>query len=109
MKKIVIGMLSLVFFVLLNGCSRNTEDPQFRISNKQSNKVMVKIQTSGSEKSSINKVEPGQTTEYQTVTVGNITATSVTQNESISFLAVKNTHYTIVISTGKPPSLHVDQ
>jgi len=109
MKKIVIGMLSIIFFVLINGCSRNAEEPQFRISNKQSEKVSVKIQTPGSSNFIINEVEPGQTTEYQAASLGNITATSVTQNESISFLAAKNTNYTIIISTGKPPSLHVDQ
>ncbi len=108
MKKIFIGILSLVFFVFINGCSRNT-DPQFRIRNEQVNKVNMNIQTSGSNQISINNVKPGQTTAYQTVSEGNITATDVIQNESVSFLAAKNTHYTIIISTGKPPSVHVDQ
>lgn len=108
MKKIFIGILSLIFFVFINGCSRNT-DTQIRIKNDQLNKVNVNVQTSGSSKFSINEVEPGQTTAYQTVPEGNITATTVIQNESVSFLATKNTHYTIVISTGKPPSVHVDQ
>ena len=108
MKKIFIGILSLIFFVFINGCSRNT-DTQIRIRNDQLNKVNVNVQTSGSSKFSVNEVEPGQTTAYQTVSEGNITATTVIQNESVSFLAAKNTHYTIVISTGKPPSVHVDQ
>ena len=108
MKKIFIGILSLVFFLIINGCSRNT-DPQFRIRNEQSNKVNVKIQTSESNKFSINEVEPGQTTEYQSAPEGNITAVAVIQNESVSFIAAKNTKYTIVISAGKPPSLNVDQ
>jgi hypothetical protein len=72
------------------------------------NNVNVNIQTSGSNKFSINNIEPGQTTAYQTVSEGNITATAVIQNESVSFLASKNTQYTIVISTGKPPTVHVD-
>ena len=108
MKKIFIGILSLVFFVFINGCSSNT-DPQFRIKNEQVSKVNVKIQTSGNNKFSIKDVEPGQTTEYQKVSEGNITATAVIQNESVSFLAEKNTQYTIVISIGKAPSVHVDQ
>ncbi|MCK9209360.1 MAG: hypothetical protein M0P61_00855 [Ignavibacteriaceae bacterium] len=108
MKKILIGVLGLIFFVLINGCSRNA-DPQFRISNKQAEKVNVKIQTAAGSKFTINDIEPRQTTSYQTAAVGNITATAVIQNESISFLAAKNTNYTIVISTGKPPSVHVDQ
>ncbi|MCX6150331.1 MAG: hypothetical protein NTX22_07420 [Ignavibacteriales bacterium] len=69
----------------------------------------MNIQTSGSNKFSIDDIEPGQTTEYQTAPEGNITATAVFQNESVSFLAAKNTHYTIVISTGKPPLLRIDQ
>jgi len=107
-KKLFIGILSIVFFVFIYGCSRNT-DTQVRIQNEQMNKVNVKIQTAGGSKFSINDIEPGQTTEYQTVSVGNITVTSVIQNESLSFLAAKNTRYTIVISTGKPPVLRTDK
>ncbi len=108
MKNIYIVILSLAVFVFVNGCSRNV-DPQFRIRNEQLNKVSVKIQTSGNSTLSTSYVESGQTTSYQTASVGNITATSVNQNESVSFVAAKNAHYTIIISTGKPPSLHVDQ
>ena len=108
MKKIIISILSLIFFVFSNGCSHNT-DPQIRIRNEQLNKVNVKIQISGSNKLSINDIVPGQITEYQTASEGNISAVNVIQNESVSFLAAKNTHYTIVISIGKPPSVQVDQ
>jgi hypothetical protein len=108
MKSIIIGILSLVFFILINGCSHST-DPQFRIRNELVDKVNVSVQTSIGNKVNINDVEPGQTTEYQSASEGNITATAIIQNESVSFVAVKNTHYTIVISPGKPPSLHVDQ
>ena len=108
MKNIFISILSLVFLAFINGCSHNT-NPQCRIRNEQLNKINVNIQTSTGNKFSINDVEPGQTTDYQTASEGNITATAIIQNESVSFLAVKNTHYTIVISTGKPPSLQVDQ
>ena len=108
MKNILISILSLVVFIFINGCSHNT-NPEFRIKNEQSNKVDMKIQTSDGSKYSINDVNTGQTTEYKTAPEGNITATAVIQNESVSFLAAKNTHYTIVISTGKPPSLQVDQ
>lgn len=108
MKKILYGILGLLFFVLINGCSRNVK-PQLRISNKQSSIVSVKIQTSGSDKFIMNEVEPGKTTEYQAVTEGNITATAVMQNESISFLAAKSTHYTIVVSADQPLSMHIDK
>ncbi len=108
MKNIYIGILGLVVFVFINGCSSNA-DPQLRIRNEQLNKVSVKIQTSGNNTLSTNDVEPGQTTSYQTASVGIITATSVNQNESVSFLAAKNAHYTIILNSGKPPSLRVDQ
>jgi len=108
MRKILYGILGLLFFTLVNGCSRNVE-PQIRIENKQSNKVSVKVQTSGSDKFILNDVEAGNTTEYQAVTEGNITATAVIQNESISFLAAKNTHYSIIVSADQPLSMHVDR
>lgn len=108
MKKILYGILGLLFIVLINGCSKNVE-PQLRISNKQSGKVSVKIQTSGSDKFIMNEVEPGKTTEYKTVNEGNITATAVVQNESISFLAAKSTNYTIIVSADQPLSMHVDK
>jgi hypothetical protein len=108
MKFIFIGILSLVFLVFISGCSRNTET-QFRIRNEQLNKVNLNIQTSGGNKFTINDIESGQTTAYQTISEGNITATDIILNESVSFIAEKNTHYTIIISTGKPPSFHIDQ
>ena len=108
MKNIFIGVISLAFLIFINGCSHNT-NPEFRIKNGQSNMVAMKIQTSEGNKFNINDIEPGQTTAYQTVSEGNITATAVVQNESISFIATRNTHYTIIISNGNPPSLQVDQ
>jgi flagellar hook assembly protein FlgD len=108
MKKLSIGILSLIFFVFIFSCSRNT-DPQFRIRNEQLNNVSVKIQTSANNKSSINNIESGQITAYQTVPEGNITVTAVAQNESVSFPAGKNTSYTIIISTGKPPLVQIDK
>lgn len=108
MKKIFIGILSLVILVYINGCSRST-DPQFRVQNEQLNKVNLKVQTSGGNKFNLNDIEPRKTTAYQTAPEGNITATDVIHNESVSFLAEKNNNYTIIISTGKPPSVHTDK
>jgi hypothetical protein len=108
MKNLLItGIIGLVFLLLISGCSRST-DPQFRIRNEQSSKVNVKIQTSGSDKIISNEVGNDEITAYQSVSEGNITATNVSQNESVSFLAAKNTHYTVIISTGKPPSVQVN-
>lgn len=108
MKKIIVSILGVVFFLLIAGCSRSTE-PQIRISNKQSDKVNVKIQASGNIEFNFNNVEPGQTTEYQAASEGNVTATAIIQNQSISFIAAKSTRYTIVISVNEPPSLRIDK
>ena len=108
MKKLFIGILSLVFFAFLIGCSRNNE-PQFRIKNEQLNKANLKIQTADNNKLVINDVEPGNTSKYKTAPEGNITATDLIRNESISFLAKKSTLYTIVLGEGKPPSIQIDQ
>jgi len=108
MKKIIISILSLIFLVLIAGCSRSTE-PQIRITNKQAGKVDVKIQASGKIEFNISDVEPGQTTDYQAISEGNVSATAIVQNQSISFLAAKSTRYTIVISTDAPPSLRIDK
>ena len=51
---------------------------------KDPNKANVQIQTTGGNTININDVESGQTTEYQFVAEGNITATAVIQNETIS-------------------------
>jgi hypothetical protein len=108
MKSIFLGILSLTIIVLFYSCSVN-KDPQFRIRNEGSDKINVKVQSPEDVKMSINDIEPGQTTEYTTTSEGNITATAVIQNESISFPAAKNTRYTIIISPGKPPSLQIDK
>ena len=97
-----------MFIVFINGCSHNS-DPQFRFRNEQSTKADMKIQTPEGNKLSINDIEPGQTTSYQTASVGNITLTAVLQNESVSFLAAKNTHYTIVVSSDKPLAMVIDK
>ena len=108
MKKINLIILSILMFAFINGCSRNPE-PQVRIQNEQPIKVNVKIQTTDTSKTSVNEIEAGETTSYQTTTEGNVTATSLTQNASVSFLAAKNTKYTIVISKDNPPAIRVDK
>lgn len=108
MKNIFIGIISLIFLISINGCSSNT-DPEFRIKNESTDKANMKIQTAEGNKISINDIEPGQTTEYHSAPEGNITTTAVLQNESISFLAVKNFHYTIMISSNKPLTMHIDK
>ncbi|PKL83494.1 MAG: hypothetical protein CVV24_04585 [Ignavibacteriae bacterium HGW-Ignavibacteriae-3] len=112
MKKILVGIFSLVFIIAIIGCSKDA-DPEFRVRNELSNKANVQIQTSGGNTININDVGAGQTTAYQTTFEGSITATAVIQNESVSpaitFSATKDTRYTLVIQTGSAPSLRVDR
>lgn len=106
MKKLFIGIITIAVLVALYSCSSN-KDPQFRIKNEKADKISVNVQTTGSDKFSINDIGTGQTTAYQSASEGNITVTAISQNESVSFLAKKNIHYTIVISNGQPPLLRV--
>lgn len=112
MKKLIPIILSLIFVIAIISCSDET-DPQFRIHNERADKANVQLQTSGGNTVNINDVGAGQSTAYQTVAVGIITATAVIQNESVSpavtFSTAKDTRYTIVIRTGNPPVLRVDQ
>ncbi|PKL87049.1 MAG: hypothetical protein CVV23_17345 [Ignavibacteriae bacterium HGW-Ignavibacteriae-2] len=111
MKNIVGTFLCLALLIAIIGCSEEV-NPKFRVHNERSDKANVQIQTSGGNTININDVEPGQTTEYQFASEGNITATAGIQNESVSpsktFFASKDTRYTIVIKTGNIPSLGVD-
>ena len=104
MRILLYGFLSLVCLIFIDGCSRES-GPQVRIKNEQMNKVEVKIQTSEAGKTVKMEVDQEHTTDFQTAAEGNVTVTSLTQNESVSFLAEKNAKYTIVLSTGAPLSV----
>lgn len=110
MKNILIVIFSALFIIVLINCSDDT-DPKFRIQNDRNDKANVQLQTTGGNTININDVEPGQTTEYQVSTKGNIQATAVIQNESISptltFFAENDERYTIIIKAGNPPTLIV--
>lgn len=112
MKKIILGILSLLFLITINSCGTET-DPEFRVSNQRPTKANVQVQTSGGNTININDVEAGVVTAFQTTAEGNVIATAVIQNEAVSptitFVARKDTRYTIVILTGNTPSLRVDQ
>jgi hypothetical protein len=107
MKKTMVGILLLTLIFIIVNCSTDPR-PEIRVRNEGMENVNVKIQTSANTEIKINDVEPGQTSEYQSTTAGNITATAVSQNESISFTAEMETRYTIVLNPGKPPSIQID-
>ncbi|MCF8243412.1 MAG: hypothetical protein K9J16_18705 [Melioribacteraceae bacterium] len=108
--KIIIGIFSMLLLIALSSCSDDT-DPKFRIHNERSDKANVQVQTTGGNTININDVEPGQTTAYQIASKGNIIATAVIQNASVSptltFFADNDERYTIVIKAGDLPTLSV--
>lgn len=108
MKHLFTSILSIVLIVILAACSSNN-DPQVRIKNEQLNMVTVNLQTSEKVIISFNNIETGQTTDYQEVHEGNITATDVIRNESVSVITKENTNYTIIISTNKPPTIETEK
>lgn len=112
MKKLLTGILSLMFIIIMISCA-DDKDPQFRVYNERSTKVNLQIQTTGGNTININDVVSGKTTSYQTCAEGSITATAVIQNESVSpavtFSAVKGNSYTIVIQSGLIPVLRVNR
>jgi len=112
MKRLLIGILSMTTIVFLSACS-DEADPQFRIRNERLDKANLQIQTSGGNTINLNDVQPGQTTAFQSAAEGNIVATAVIQNESVSptvtFFGRKDTHSTVVVQTGNPPFLRIEQ
>lgn len=108
MNYILKATLSIVLLALIVGCSSNN-DPQVRIKNEQLNMVNVNLQTSENVIISFNNIETGQTTAYQKVHEGNITATDVIRNESVSVITKESTNYTIIISTNKPPIIETEK
>jgi len=112
MKRTLFSILSIAFLLSLSACAKE-EDPQFRIMNQRTEKANVQIQTSGGYTININDVVYGQTSPYQSAPAGNIVATAVIHNESVSptatFFAGKDSRSTIVILAGDIPSLRIDQ
>ena len=113
MKNLILGIITIGLFVSIVGCSKGDANPEFRIWNQRLTKANIQIQTSGGNTITINGVDTGQMTAYQSAAEGNITVTAGIQGESVSptttFFAAKNARYTVVIQTANPPTLGVIQ
>jgi hypothetical protein len=107
MKKVIISILSLLFFLSIAACSKDA-NPQIRVTNKLSENVSFVIQVPGETEIRINDVTAGTTTEYRSSLAGNVTATAIIQNQSISFNTVINNSYTIVLSDTQPLSVIIE-
>jgi len=108
MKKIYVIIIGVLLLVILGGCSNNKE-PQVRIRNEGADKINVTIQFAAEKKINLSDIEAGKTTDYKVVSAGNITATDLTRNESVSFLAENKASYTVVMGLGKAPSVNMDK
>ncbi len=112
MKNVIIGLLCLTFVSGIIGCS-DPNEPAFRIKNDRTNKANVQLKTSGGNTININDVLSGQITAYQSVSRGNVTVTAVIQNEpespTLSFYAINDAKYTIVVQSGNVPTLRIVQ
>ncbi|MDP3831227.1 MAG: hypothetical protein Q8Q47_08150 [Ignavibacteriaceae bacterium] len=108
MKKIFIPIISLLLILLITNCSID-KDPQIRVFNNSSTNVSFKIQTPGETDMMINDVAPGFSTEYHTSLIGNVTATAMVYNQSVSFSTVMNNNYTITFSDTKPLAVVIEQ
>lgn len=111
MKQTLTGIICFTAFILLYGHVADT-DPQFRIKNEQSEEINVQIETSNGATVTIDDIQPGETTEFQSAPVGDIAAKAVIENVSLSpsdsFFATKNTRYTVVVISGSSPMLRID-
>lgn len=111
MKKHIMLFASAVFFLSWVGCT--SDDPQIRVRNEQPDKANIQLQTTGGNTININDVGTGLTTDYRSVAEGNVDATAVIQNESVSptasFKCEMDSRYTIVILNSKPPAIRIDR
>lgn len=109
MKIITTSIIALMLMVFLTGCSE--EAPSIRVYNERPTKANVQIKTAGNT-ININEVILGQTTNFQNIAEGNSEITAVIQNEAVSptitFKAVNDYNYTIVVVNSVPPTLKVN-
>ncbi|MBI5020773.1 MAG: hypothetical protein HZB59_05000 [Ignavibacteriales bacterium] len=110
MKKIINIILTVIFSYLIYGCS--DEPPSVRVYNQHTEKANVQIKTANGNTINHNDVSPGTTTGYRDVAEGNCVATAVIQKDSaapsVTFKAVNDYNYTVVVVQGNPSYLRID-
>lgn len=69
-----IGLLLLFGLFSLASCKKcKNEDPRARVVNNGTQSISVQIQTSGGNTVNINNIDAGQTSDYSSFAVGNVT------------------------------------
>ena len=112
MKSPRLSVLAILLLVASISCSSNTR-PSVRVRNERATKANVQFKDASGNTTNINDVAGGSTSAYSDIDVGPYTVTAVIQNEAISptvtFTALRDVSYTLVVLTGATPTLRVDQ
>ena len=110
MKRIISFVATVCAIAVFMGCA--DKPPSVRVTNQRANKANVQFKQSNSNTINQNGVEPGTTTNFQDITSGITEVKADIQNEDLaekSFVATDNNNYTIVILTGDPPTIRIDE
>jgi hypothetical protein len=110
MKNVFFGLVALTFLLNHLGCSN--DPPLIRVNNQRATKANIQIKQSTANTINHNDVAPGTFSNYQEIAEGATEVTAEIQDESVSptaaFNASEGTEYTVVVLSGDPPSLRVD-
>ena len=107
-----VSLLATLLLAASIGCSSNSR-PSVRVRNERATKANVQFKDAAGNTTNINDVAGGGTSGYSDIDVGPYTVTAVIQNEAISptvtFTALSDQSYTLVVLAGATPTLRVDQ
>ncbi len=110
MKNILVGLVAFTFLINLLGCSN--DPPLIRVHNQRATKANVQIKQSNANTINHNDVALGMFSNYEEIAEGATEVTAEIQDESVSptaaFNATTDEQYTLVVLSGNPPTLRVD-
>jgi catabolite regulation protein CreA len=111
MKAIALLFLIVTVCWLILCDNSPAREPEFRVHNENSGKANVQIKTTGGNTININDIDSGYVSGYQSAAQGLINVTSNVQGDTttatLSFDALNNNLYTIVILDSHPTALQV--
>jgi hypothetical protein len=111
MKNIMLVIAALAVLTAFTGCS--DDPPSVRVTNLRLTKANVQIKQANGNTINHNDVLLGVSSNFQDIAEGAVLVTAGIQNETVTptttFNASKGNNYTIVVLTGDPPALRVDQ
>ena len=111
MKNSRMSILAAILLAGVIGCSSSSR-PSVRVRNERATKANVQFKDASGNTTNINDVSGGTTSAYTDIGTGAYTVTAVIQNEAISptvtFTALEDKSYTLVVLVGATPTLRVD-